>query len=238
MGRQQNLTEFYEKVGISNVLLKKVENEESNIGNVITDSMVHFTMWNDTEIAFINNGGIRGTIDPGEITGEDVIQVLPFGSTIGRVTMYGKSIKGIFEEYAQGLCPEQTCEPPTFLQMSGLKVVYDIYPNASWERVTSIKKNCGDDWCDLEMEKLYPVAITSFLARGGSYLHSFPQWFEDHNVGGVDYLSLKHYIQSNSPINMTTEGRITINYHTNNGNSYRSNILSVFLMILAFYIRF
>jgi len=63
------------------------------------------------------------------------------------------------------------------------------------------------------MEKLYPVAVVSFLADGGSYLFNFPDWFEDREIGDVDYPALKQYVKENSPINMTTEGRITINYH-------------------------
>merc|ERR1712215_610109 len=232
--RDKNLTEFYEEVGNSTVLLAKVENEESNIGNIITDSMLQYSKWTDTTIAFINNGGIRGTIDPGVITGEDIIQVLPFGNTIDRVTMTGKNIKGLFEEYAKGLCPNETCHPPTFLQMSGLKVVYDIYEDTAKDRVTSIKEKCKDEWCDLSMDKKYNVSLVSFLAGGGSYLYSFPDWFEDHQVGDVDYPAFKQYIKENSPIQMTTEGRITINYHSESGSiSMRATplIFVVFVLI-------
>ena len=183
-------------------------------------------------IAFINNGGIRGTIDPGNITGEDIIQVLPFGNTIDRVTMYGRSIKGIFEAYAKGLCPEQICEPPTFLQMSGLRVVYDVYSNKTIDRVTSIKEKCGSNWCDLDMDKLYPVALQSFLARGGSYLYSFPDWYESHQVGDEDYLAFKQYIAEHSPINMNTEGRITIYYHMKSG---AANLVVLPVVMLFFY---
>jgi hypothetical protein len=40
----------------SNVLLAKNENEKSNIGNIITDFMTQYSMWNNTTIAFINYG--------------------------------------------------------------------------------------------------------------------------------------------------------------------------------------
>ena len=76
--------------------------------------------------------------------------------------MYGRSIKGVFEEYAQFLSPGQICEPPRFLQMSGLRVVYDIYSNKTLERVTSIKEKCGRNWCDLDMDKLYLVFSRAF----------------------------------------------------------------------------
>ena len=207
------LTEYYTKIGETSVLLEKILSQESNLGNVLTDSMAKYSKWNDTDIAFINDGGIRGTIEIGGITGEDIIGVLPFGNTIDRVTMFGRSIKGLFEEYAKGLCADQSCVPPTFLQMSGLQVVYDIYPDITQDRVTSIKERCGDSWCDLDMEKLYPVALVSFLANGGSYLYNFPDWIESLETGDLDYDAFKQYVAENSPINMGPEGRITVNYH-------------------------
>eukprot|EP00091_Calanus_sinicus_P004197 TRINITY_DN14422_c0_g1_i1.p1 TRINITY_DN14422_c0_g1~~TRINITY_DN14422_c0_g1_i1.p1 ORF type:complete len:117 (+),score=13.84 TRINITY_DN14422_c0_g1_i1:53-403(+) len=92
-----------------------------------------------------------------------------------------------------------------------------FYSNKSLERVTSIKEKCGNEWCDLDMDKLYPVALGSFLAGGGSYLYNFPTWIETHEIGDEDYPAFKQYITENSPINMTTEGRITINYHMESG---------------------
>ena len=207
------LSKYYAQVGETNVLLEKHSHVESNIGNVLTDSMAKYSTWNDTNIAFMNDGGIRGTIDIGSITGEDMIGVLPFGNTVDRVTMYGKSIKGVLEEYAAGLCADQTCDPTSFLQISGLKLVIDVYPDNSGSRVTSLKEKCGGSWCDLDMEKLYPVALISYLANGGSILFNFPAWIESHETGGLDYDAFKKYVAANSPINITTEGRYTINYH-------------------------
>jgi len=227
---RDQLSEYYPSLGSTEVLLEKILSQESNIGNVLTDAMAKYSKWNDTNIAFINDGGIRGTIEIGDITGEDIIGVLPFGNTVDRVTMYGRSIKGLFEEYAKGLCVDQSCVPPTFLQMSGLKVVYDIYSNVSIDRVTSVKDRCGDAWCDLEMDKLYPVALISFLANGGSYLYNFPDWIESREIGDLDYDSFKKYVQETSPITMATEGRITVNYHDDMSSSaanWKSNEILV-----------
>jgi len=213
---REKLEEFYPAVGCSNVLLEKIENEESNIGNIITDAMVQYSKWNDTKIAFYNNGGIRGTIDPGEITGEDVIQVLPFGSTFDRVTMKGSGIRGILEEYAAHLCANMSCHPPTFLQMSGLRVKYDIYPDT--QTVTSIEEKCGKTWCKLNETKVYPVVLSSFLGGGGSFLYNFPDWIETQEKGDTDYPAFKQYVIDHTPINAKKEGRITINYYDTYGN--------------------
>ena len=56
---------------------------EGNLGNLVTDAL-RTCAWEDTTIAFQNNGGIRSTLDIGEITGEDVFSVFPFNNTVDR----------------------------------------------------------------------------------------------------------------------------------------------------------
>jgi len=211
------LSDYYPPVGWSEVLLEtRRDNTESNLGNVITDSMAEFNIWGDINIAFINDGGIRATVVPGEITGEDLIAVLPFGNTIDRVTMYGRSIRGILEEYAGQLCANASCGPPTFLQFSGLKVEYDIWADTTLPRVTSLLSRCPSDpslWCELEPDTLYPVALPSFLANGGSRTMNFPDWIEGREEGGNDFQALVDFVVAHSPITTGQEGRITIRYH-------------------------
>ena len=75
LGCRGELADYYTPVGWSEVLLEtKRDNTESNLGNLITgfyrlgrcylsflctDSMVQFNKWDDINIAFINDGGIR-----------------------------------------------------------------------------------------------------------------------------------------------------------------------------------
>ena len=64
---RDKMKEYYEVIGSTEVLLKKIEEQESNLGNCIADSMAE--AFNDTKIAFENNGGIRASLIPGELTG-------------------------------------------------------------------------------------------------------------------------------------------------------------------------
>ena len=132
------------------------------------------------------------------------------------MTMYGRNIKGLLEEYAGNLCANASCEPPTFLQMSGLRVEYDIWEDPTLPRVTSLRSRCSsspEQWCDLEPEALYPVAVNSFLAKGGSRTMNFPAWIEDREEGGNDFEALVNFVSKTSPITTKQEGRITIRYH-------------------------
>jgi len=214
--QRDELAEFYPVLGSTNVPLEKIDYQENNIGNVVTDAMVKYSKWNDTNIAMLNNGGIRADIVAGDITGEDVIQVLPFGNINDRVTMRGSNIKALFEKISEGFCADKSCTPKIFLQISGLKVVYDIYQDASNDRVPSIQEKCGDSWCDLQMDKLYPIVMPNYLAGGGSRLY-FPDFIEDHEEGDVvDYAALVEYIKETSPLSPTVEGRTIVNYYPDN----------------------
>ena len=81
----QDLTDagYKEPIANTTVFLSKGDGFEGNLGNLVTDAL-RTCAWDDTTIAFQNNGGIRSTLDIGEITGEDVFSVFPFNNTVDR----------------------------------------------------------------------------------------------------------------------------------------------------------
>ena len=50
------------------------------------------------------------------------------------MTIKGANIKGLLEEYAAQLCPTADCYATTFLQVSGLRVVYTILEGNTGDR--------------------------------------------------------------------------------------------------------
>ena len=74
--------------------------EETNLGDLITDAM----LWSVTKeaapeqdepydlVAITNGGGIRATIQPGDITMNDIHTVLPFGNTVAVVYVTGEEM--------------------------------------------------------------------------------------------------------------------------------------------------
>ncbi len=60
------MSEYYTVIGSTDVLLSvpPQKNVESNLGDCVADSMAE--MWDDTMIAFINNGGLRADLIAGE----------------------------------------------------------------------------------------------------------------------------------------------------------------------------
>ena len=101
-----NMSEYRVPIGSTLVNLTDFVEEgsqgETNLGNALTDSMV--VAFDETTIAFINDGGIRcsvvkrlesarsfycqffrAPIYAGNITGEDVFNVLPFDNMVDKV---------------------------------------------------------------------------------------------------------------------------------------------------------
>ncbi|XP_034621988.1 5'-nucleotidase isoform X2 [Trachemys scripta elegans] len=82
--------------------------QECNLGNLICDAMIYNNLkhrdentWNHVSMCIINGGGIRSPIDErnnnGTITMEDLLAVLPFGSTFDLIELKGSTLKEAFE---------------------------------------------------------------------------------------------------------------------------------------------
>ncbi len=132
-----------------------VRSKETNLGNLITDSMIAET---GAMIAINNGGGIRASIDVGEITKGEIITVLPFGNYIVTKELSGSEIKAMLE-HGTSAYPEAE---GMFPQVGGLTFSIDLNKSVG-DRVTNI--NVAGMPIDLNKE--YIVATNNFVAAGG-----------------------------------------------------------------------
>uniref|UniRef100_W5NJV3 5'-nucleotidase n=1 Tax=Lepisosteus oculatus TaxID=7918 RepID=W5NJV3_LEPOC len=150
---------------------------ECNLGNFICDAMVNHNIrypselqWNHVSACILNGGGIRSPIDErtrnGSITMEDLISVLPFGSTFDLVELKGSTLRKAFE-HAVRRYGGNTGE---FLQVSGIHIEFDL-SRQSLDRVTDIQILCTScrvpKYEPLDSDKSYKLVIPSYLVEGG-----------------------------------------------------------------------
>ena len=112
---------------------KTLRTGEAPIGNFVTDSM-RFKA--GTDVALINSGGIRGDIiyPAGKFSERTFADILPFGDRIFVLTLTGKELRRVLEISASALIageadaydPTKRLHKGSFLQVSGLKAVYDL----------------------------------------------------------------------------------------------------------------
>ena len=163
---------------------KTLRTGEAPIGNFITDSM-RFKA--SADVALINSGGIRGdAIYPaGEFSERTLADILPFGDRIFVLTLTGKELRWVLEVSASALIADETDDynpmrrlhNGSFLQVSGLKAVYDLSAPPTImkdDRVLTlgsrlksllVLKNGG--WEKVTDEGTYTVATTGWMVNGG-----------------------------------------------------------------------
>lgn len=156
-----------------------VRTRETNLGNMITDSMYEYGMdtFGGSHVAVLNGGGIRTSIQPGVITLKEVITVQPFGNRIVQIDVIGAQMIEMFEHaYATEVSDNVDDnglpiigEKGGYLHVSdSIRVKFDPTQPAG-ERVKDIQiiDHELNELVPLELEKTYKVVTLEFLAVGG-----------------------------------------------------------------------
>lgn len=146
-------------VGKTDVVLDGVREHvragETNLSNLITDAMLAAS---GADMAITNGGGIRASIDVGDITMEEIITVLPFGNYVVVKEYTGAQILAALEHGTKNY-PEPA---GGFAQVAGVTFTLDLNEEAG-KRVKDVK--IGNE--PLDLDKTYKVATNDFMAAGG-----------------------------------------------------------------------
>ncbi len=177
---------------------------ETNLGNLIADGMLATAKKIDpnTVIAIQNGGGIRASIDKGDITVGEVLTVMPFGNSLGIMNLKGSEILAALEHSFKDFPKENG----GFLHMSGMKVVFDGTAPAG-DRVLTVY--IGED--ELVVDKMYKVATNTFTAKGGDGYSMFATAYAEGRVsepGNADWEMFINYVTSLNKVAPLVEGRI------------------------------
>lgn len=196
--------------------ISSVRHNETNLGNLMTDAMLaKAKSINDkTSIAIQNGGGIRASIDEGDITMGDVLTVMPYGNALAIVELTGADLlatleHGVSEAVIEG--GKGLKEKGAFLHVSGMKFTYDS-TKAAGERVQSVQVLEGDKYVDLDKAKTYFVATNTFTAKGGDNFKQLEAAYKAGKVsepGFVDYVNFIDYVKTlTGDLAPKVEGRI------------------------------
>lgn len=174
-----------------------VRTGETNLGNLLTDAM---RILSGADIALTNGGGIRASIDIGEITIEEVLEVLPFGNTVVVKELKGSEIISCLE-HGTSKYPEAN---GSFPHVSGLSYTIDVAKPLG-QRITDVTIGGRA----LISNQRYTVATNDFMASGGDGYTWFAPAKNAGELGGLDEV-LAEYIKSKGIIAPKTEGRIKV----------------------------
>ncbi|GAA5030472.1 5'-nucleotidase C-terminal domain-containing protein [Microbacterium fluvii] len=180
-----------------------VENRggESTLGNWVADVQLWAAQQDkpDTQIAFMNPGGLRADMkyasstatDPdGNVTYKEAAAVQPFANTLVTLSLTGDQIRQVLEQQWQ---PAAASRPFLKLGVSeGLKYTFDPTA-AAGSRITSITL----DGAALDPDASYGVVVNSFLAAGGDNFGAFTLGTGKADSGKVDLESAVQWFEAN-----------------------------------------
>lgn len=175
--------------------------EETPLGNAIADAQLFGTRDAGTQIALMNNSGIRAGLaasDTGSITFADIYSVQPFGNTLVTKTFTGKQLMELLEQQFDDEGFVQT-----FSVSEGFMLSYDMRrPIGS--RVVAVTLN-GEA---IDPSASYRVTMNSFLASGGDSFTMFEEG-TDATVGPLDLEAMEAWLAQQETRVLPPEGRVT-----------------------------
>ncbi len=158
--------------------------KQTNLGRLIAASHMQRAK---ADFAVMNSGGVRDSIDGGDITYKDVLIVQPFGNIVTYIDMSGKEILDYLNVVAT-----KPIDSGSYAQFYGISMT------VANGKVSDV--NIGGK--PLLMDKTYRFTVPSFNAAGGDGYPKVNKHSGYVNTGFVDAEVLKEFLQNNSPIDV------------------------------------
>jgi len=208
-------------VGETKVLLEAARNRETNLGDFIADAMLDYYQTNNLPdgskpgftVSIFNSGGLRASIEVGNVTVSDIMTLLPFGSSHDSFVAPMKVLRQAMEHSAATLSSDGTMGGGAFLQIGGMKCTIDLSQSPG-RRIKEITLQHPDE------PGLYvtPSDQASVLIISNDYVASGKDGFDmfgegktaKYTVGPLDVDILKSYLKKKSPVTQKIDGRIKI----------------------------
>lgn len=135
---------------------------ECPMGNLVADAMLARVADQGVTIAYQNGGGLRASIDAGEITMGEVLTVLPFQNTLSTFEATGQDLIDALEN-GVGQVEEGAGRFP---QVAGMKFVWDAASEPG-SRVSDVMVAEGDGFVAIDPAKTYLVVTNNYVRNGG-----------------------------------------------------------------------
>lgn len=152
--------------------------DEYGLGRLIADAQRNIAK---TDVALVNNGGIRADLGAGVATYGDLFRVEPFQNRLLRVVVSGRALRAALERAVQGDRPDA--------HVAGIDVWYDPKKPAG-RRITKLRLADGRG---VDGDGRYTLAVSDFLGSGGGG-YAMLRGLPSGDVGMTDLDALIQYL--------------------------------------------
>lgn len=158
--------------------------QQTNLGRLIATAHMERAK---ADFAVMNSGGVRDSIEAGDITYKDVLTVQPFGNMVSYIDMSGKEVLDYLNVVAT-----KPVDSGAYAQFAGISMTVE---NGKVSNVF-----IGDK--QLRLDGQYRFTVPSYNASGGDgypKVNTHPGYV---NTGFTDAEVLKEFLESHSPIDV------------------------------------
>ncbi|MCP3970550.1 MAG: multifunctional 2',3'-cyclic-nucleotide 2'-phosphodiesterase/5'-nucleotidase/3'-nucleotidase [Rhodobacteraceae bacterium] len=176
--------------------------EECAMGNLVADAMLDRVAAQGIQIAFANSGGIRSSIDEGEVTMGEVMTVLPFQNTLSTFQITGQ---GVIDALENGVSQVEEVKG-RFPQVAGMTFKWD--PSVAPNEGRIVEVMVGGEAID--PAKVYGVVTNNYVRNGGDGYKMFANEAMNVYDFGPDLADvLAEYMAAQGSAMPMVEGRIS-----------------------------
>ncbi len=178
--------------------------QECAMGNLVADAMLDRVKDQGVTISLANSGGLRASIDAGEVTMGEVLTVLPFQNTLSTFQVSGQTVIDALEN---GVSQVEEVKG-RFPQVAGLKFTWDptVAPNEG--RIQEVLVMDGGDWAPIDPAASYSLVSNNFIRGGGDGYKMFTDAENAYDFGPDLADVTAEYLAKEGPYKPYTDGRI------------------------------
>ncbi len=158
--------------------------QQTNLGRLIATAHMQRAK---ADFAIMNSGGVRDSIEGGDVTYKDVLRVQPFANNVTYVDMSGAEVMDYLNEVAT-----KPVDSGAYAQFAGISMTVEH------GKVNNVF--IGGE--QLRLDDTYRFTVPSFNAAGGDGYPKITNHPGFVNTGFVDAEVLKDFLETNSPLDV------------------------------------
>lgn len=150
-----------------------VRTMETNLGDLAADALKYVS---GADVALTNGGGIRTSVDIGDITYGELNAVFPFGNLVVTIDITGADLLAALEHGTKA----SPAAAGSFPQVAGMS--YEIHTYKTENRIQNVRIN-GEP---LNPAATYSLATNDFMQVGGDGYTMFAKYVKTGEFGALD----------------------------------------------------